>query len=89
MAVRLCSYPAVRLQQAAKELLTLDLADGAVNGHWDGLAGVDMGWDSLPNPLMRPVHVVEAPIATHNPAQALEAKEDEAVQTLLTAARRP
>ena len=76
----------VRLEQAAQELLALDLADGAVGGRWDDFTSVEAGRDSIADPLMRPVRVVEALEAPHNTAQALDAKQDEVVQTLLTGA---
>ena len=89
MAPTLRSRAVVGLQQAPEQLLALDLADRAVRRRWNDFTSVEAGRDSIADPLVRPMGVVEAPKGPHDAAQAPDAKENEVVQTLLTGASDP
>ena len=73
----------VRLEQATEEFLALDPADGAVGGRWVGFASVDVRRDSIADPLVWPMGVVDAPKCPQNAAQAPDANGDGMVQALL------
>jgi len=88
--VELCGLAGIRLQQAAKKLLTFDLTDRAINDGGDvRLASQDFLRQTIPDALVRPPLVEEPLIGPHHPSKALQAEQDKMVQTLLPEASDP